>query len=211
MSFLPQPPRDGATDQSAAAGDEHAPPASTRSGLLRRALASGSLASVLSTVVVSVWSRHVAGSVPAGTNAASQWVWDRPARHARGWSWRHTAVGYLIHHASSVFWATGYEGWCARRPARPLAKAAAVAALAYLVDYHVVPRRLSPGFERRISAPGMACAYAGFALGLAIARAIGRNAHRSAPPGPQAGPPLRQPGQHAQPQRREHDRQPKRR
>ncbi len=137
--------------------------------MFRRALVSGSLASVVSTAVIMAWSRRVDGATPAGTNAASQWVWDRPARRARAWTWRHTAVGYAIHHASSVFWATMFEAWRQRHPARPLAKASAVATLAYVVDYHVVPPRLSPGFEHRIARPGMLTTYAAFALGLYLA------------------------------------------
>lgn len=149
--------------------------------------------------MVSAWSRRVSGSAPAGTNAASQWVWDRPARHASGWSWRHTALGYAIHHASSIFWAAGYEAWCVHRPGHPVAKAATVAAVAYVVDYHVVPRRLSPGFERRISGPGMACVYAAFALGLAVVRLRQQpSARHSGAPRPQAGPVLREPRQKAQ-------------
>lgn len=123
----------------------------------------------MSTAVIMAWSRRVDGSVPAGTNAASQWVWDRPARRVRAWTWRHTAVGYAIHHASSVFWALMFETWRQRRPARRLAKASAIATLAYVVDYHVVPPRLSPGFEHRIARPGMLMTYAVFALGLYLA------------------------------------------
>ena len=200
MPRLDQPPRDRAADHPGAARDDHAQRPPRRYGLVARALGSGALASLASTVVASAWSRHVAGSVPAATNATSQWAWDRPARHVDGWSWRHTALGYLIHHASSVFWASGYEAWCARSPGRPLAKAGAVAALAYVVDYHVVPRRLSPGFERRVSPPGLACVYASFALGLALAHAVG---HRSGTPRPPRRPVLGQPRQRAQRQRRQ--------
>ena len=200
MPRLRQAPRHRSANQAPPAGNEHAQRSIHRIGrLLAHALWSGAWASVVSSVMVSAWSRRVAGSVPAGTNATSQWVWGERARHARGWTWRHTAVGYLIHHASSVFWSTGYEAWCARSPQRPLAKAVAVAVLAYGVDYHVVPRRLSPGFERRVSPAGMVCAYAGFALGLALARAARqRLSHRpvpmAAPRRTVAGPPSRHAG-----------------
>lgn len=116
------------------------------------------------------FSRRHDGATPAGTNAASQWFWDRQARRARGWSWRHTAVGYAVHHASSLFWAMGHEAWkAAATPRKPLARSAAMATLAYVVDYHVVPKRLSPGFEHRIGTRGMVATYAAFALGLYLA------------------------------------------
>jgi len=143
--------------------------------LLRRALRSGSVASLLSTLAVSAFSRRHAGSAAAGTNATSQWFWYPHARHVDGPSLRYTLAGYTVHHASSVFWACGYE---ALRPRSTdtggrAVRAAGVAALAYLVDYHVVPRRLSPGFEDRVLPAGVFAAYAMFALGLFVAAGQG--------------------------------------
>ncbi|SBV37559.1 conserved hypothetical protein [uncultured Stenotrophomonas sp.] len=140
----------------------------------RRILRDGGIASVLSTLVVSTCSRHRTGSASAGTNAASQWLWYPRARFVHAPSWRHTVVGYLIHHACSVFWSIGYE---ATRPTQAdtagrIARAAMVAAVAYGVDYHVVPRRLSPGFEHKVGPVGMAAVYASFALGLVMATTI---------------------------------------
>jgi hypothetical protein len=42
-----------------------------------------------------------------------------------------------------------------------------VAATAYVVDYHVVPRRLTPGFELRLRGAAFAGVFATLALGLA--------------------------------------------
>src|SRR5690606_22539216 len=116
MTRLPQPARDRAADHPAPPG-HHDPQAPGWRAVLLRALGSGAVASIISTLVVSARSRWRSGSVPAGTNAASQWVWDWPARHASGWSARHTLLGYAIHHASSLLWAGGYEAWGHRRPA----------------------------------------------------------------------------------------------
>ncbi len=147
--------------------------------------------------------------MPAGTNAASQWVWGEPARRASGWTLRHTVLGYAIHHASSVMWAAGYEAWGRRRPEdAPLLRGAGMAALAYVVDYHVVPRRLSPGFENRIGAGGVAATYAAFALGLALADMVKGRVHRSGAPRAKRRPELQPPGQHRQQQRRQQQGQP---
>jgi len=43
----------------------------------------------------------------------------------------------------------------------------AISALADVTDCHVVPRRLTPGFEMRRSGGGMATMYASLALALA--------------------------------------------
>lgn len=208
MTRLPQPSHHRPADHSAAPGHQHAQAGGWRAVLLR-ALGSGSVASIASTVLVSARSRQRAGSVPAGTNAASQWVWGRPARHADEWSLRHTLLGYAIHHASSLMWAAGYEAWGRKRPADPpLLRGAGMAALAYVVDYHVVPRRLSPGFENRIGGAGVAAAYASFALGLALCDLVAARGHRSGTPRAQHRAELVQPGRNAQQQRRQQRGQP---
>ncbi len=209
MTRLQQTSRHRTADHSASTGYQDPQPARGWRAVLLRALGSGSLASVASTALVSIRSRQRTGALPAGTNAASQWVWGEPARRSRGWSVRHTLLGYAIHHASAVMWAAGYEAWGKRRPADPpLLRGAGVAALAYVVDYHVVPRRLSPGFENRIGATGVAATYAAFALGLALADMVKARTHRSGPPRPQRRAELQQPRQHAQQQGRQQGGQP---
>ncbi len=209
MTRLPQPPRHRAADHSAPTCQQD--PQATRGwrALLLRALGSGSAASVASTALVSLRSRQRAGTLPAGTNAASQWVWGEPARRASGWSLRHTLLGFAIHHASSVMWAAGYEAWGRKRPSDPaLLRGAGVAALAYVVDYHVVPRRLSPGFENRIGATGVAATYAAFAVGLALVDMLKASTHRSTPLRAKRRTVFAQPRQHAQQQGRQQQGQP---
>lgn len=166
MTPLDQPARQRTPDQ-ARAEHRHA------SGLVlfRRALGSGALASVMSTLAVSAFSRRVTGAAAAGTNAASQWFWYPRARHVDHPSPRYTLAGYAVHHASSVLWAFGFEALRPRdaRPSGRAARATAIAALAYVVDYHVVPRRFSPGFEHRIRPSGMVATYGLFAVGLFLA------------------------------------------
>lgn len=130
------------------------------------------MASALSTAVVSACSRRRTGSASAGTNATSHWIWGAPARYRSRTSLRHTGSGYAIHHAMSVFWATAFEAATrrVRRPAHIGAVAAATAAAAYVVDYHVVSRRLNPGFESRLPPRALVATYVAFAAGLAASR-----------------------------------------
>lgn len=161
-------------------------------------MVSGSVASILSTLTVSWLCSRDGGSPARGSNATSHWIWGEPARYRDAPSLRHTAAGYAIHHASSVFWACGFEATTGRRgnAARIAAGAAATAALAYVVDYHVVPRRLTPGFERHLSGAGMAATYGAFAIGLCLgnrafrqgllrlARRAGRRVRHAVPAAP---------------------------
>ncbi len=97
------------------------------------------------------------------------------ARRARtALSLKYTLSGYLTHHAASVFWATLFERLFERRtwprPAAPLVPAAAVAAIAAVVDYTITPKRLTPGYEKRLSIPALVVVYTAFAAGLALGR-----------------------------------------
>ena len=149
---------------------------------------SGAVASVVSSVVIALCSARETGRPAAGVNAASQWLWGRRAKRRVTPSWRYTAVGYAVHHFSSMLWSGVYEYWNRRAKSRGLAgaagRAAVVGALACTVDYTVTPCRFRPGFERHIRPPSIAAVYASFALGLLLAHgmhAAPRRKHRQRP------------------------------
>ena len=147
-----------------------------------RTAVSGAVASVLSSVVVALCSARETGRPVAGVNAASQWFWGRRATRRMGPSWRYTAVGYAVHHFSSMLWSGIYEYWNRHAKTRGLAgaarRAAAIGALACAVDYTITPRRLRPGFERHIHPPAIAAVYVSFALGLLLAHGLENAQHR---------------------------------
>ena len=88
---------------------------------------------------------------------------------------RHTFAGYAIHHASSLFWATFHEAGVDRGKVPAWRLAPAISALALIVDYSVVPKRLTPGFDRHLSRTGLVAVYAAFAGGLVLgSRLAGR-------------------------------------
>lgn len=140
---------------------------------IRDGAVSGTVASVLSTAILSAMGRREAGSPYAPTNATSHWVWGDRAAVQDGPSWRYTGLGYLIHHGSAFFWAVIYEKWFnargRREPVLPaLAKGAAIAGMAAFVDYQLTPRRLQPGYEMRLSRSALLAVYAGFGLAMAV-------------------------------------------
>lgn len=133
-------------------------------GLIERALISGSIAAAAVTAVVTLAGRRTAGSAAAPLNATSHFLWGEGAARQDGYSVKYTATGFVANYGASVFWALFYEALAGRLP--PLARGAAVSALAYVVDYHVVPKRLTPGFELRVPPGALAAAYGALALGL---------------------------------------------
>jgi hypothetical protein len=145
----------------------------------RRALVSGSVASILSTAMLAACGRLENGSAAGPVNGPSQWIWGRSAARVRRPSLRHTLTGHAVHHFCSCGWALLHERWHGNdsRPHAVVAKAAATAALASFVDYQLTPKRLRPGFETQLSKPSLLAVYGAFALGLAITGSIKRPRH----------------------------------
>jgi hypothetical protein len=137
------------------------------------ALWSGAWAAVASAVVLSWRGHREADDAAAPINGPSQWFWGRTAPSARGFSVKHTVVGYLTHHFAATFWALWFER-VRERVGHPAAVALGTAAVANVVDYVFTPKRLQPGYERRLSKRSLALAYGAVALGLAASTLVRR-------------------------------------
>ena len=98
---------------------------------------------------------------------------------------RNTVLGFGIHTAASLWWALFYQGLLGRHAERSAPRAlgagAAIAAIAYIVDYYVVGPRFRPGFEAYLSRRSLFAVYAALAGGFAASSLMrGRScAHRS--------------------------------
>ena len=143
------------------------------------ALVSGTVASITSTIALSMLGKAELDKSAAPINGPSQWLWGQHAPYQNQFSLRYTVVGYLIHHSASVFWATWYEKLRQRLPPADnavavVAPATVIATAAYAVDFHLTPQRLTPGFEHRLSNPSLLTVYGAFALGLAATTLLGR-------------------------------------
>jgi hypothetical protein len=145
---------------------------------IARATVSGSVASLLSTFALAVCGKAEQGDPFLPLNGPSQWIFGRNAPYRSGFCLPHTPVGYLIHHSMSVFWALFFEKWMGPKRQssvmKALPQAAATAALACFVDYRLTPKRLTPGFEKKLSRKSLAIVYAAFAIGLAAGLALDR-------------------------------------
>lgn len=144
---------------------------------VQRVSLGGGLASLLSLAALAHGGRRDVGSALAPINAPSHWFWGDEALRRNGASAKYTLLGATTHHASSLFWAGVYELLGLRRRRRTaagaVADAAVVTALAAVVDLRIVPERLTPGFERRLSKRSLAWVYVAFGAGLAIGGVLG--------------------------------------
>lgn len=127
---------------------------------------------LLSTAALMLLGRRENGSPYAPLNATSHIVWGESAARVDKADWKHTGVGQVLHHASAFFWGALFETLQARRhrpsAAGVLTDAAVTTAVAAVVDLKLVPKRLTPGFEKRLSNRALTITYGTLAAGLVI-------------------------------------------
>jgi hypothetical protein len=138
-----------------------------------RAVATGSLAGLATTAAVALSGVREIGSGVAPINATSHVLWGDEAGATASVDVKHTLPGLLINVGAGVFWALAYELLLELSPRRDRAAAvaggAAIAALAYIVDYHLIPRRLTPGWELRLSRRSVARGFVALGVSLGLA------------------------------------------
>lgn len=141
---------------------------------LKQAATSGTIAGLTTALVASLAGRRETGSYAAPLNATSHVLWGDKAVIRNAPSLKFTLTGFLINHLSAIFWAAIHQRFFGARRAsasnslmRPLVGSAVVTAGAYLTDYYLVPKRLTPGFERRLSGKSLGVIYGALAFGLA--------------------------------------------
>jgi hypothetical protein len=131
------------------------------------------MAAICSAIALAACGALERGTPAGPLNGPSQWIYGRVAAHRREPSFRHTVVGYIIHHIVSVGWAALHEKHVAglfgmRSRAARFGAAAATATIACFVDYQVAQGRAQPGFEKQLSRKSLFVVYAAFAAGLAL-------------------------------------------
>jgi len=135
------------------------------------ALLAGASATAATTLTVALASVAEQGSPWPALNAVSKMIHGNHAPWRNEASWKYTGTGTLLNAAAMFSWAAVYAVLRGPRTRTDYVRAAtagaATSALAYVVDYHVVPERFTPGFERRLSNRSLGVIYAALALGLA--------------------------------------------
>jgi hypothetical protein len=146
--------------------------------LIGRALTSGTVSALTASLAAALTGKRETGSYTSPLNATSHILWgDEAARHDEP-SWKYTATGFLLNHAAAVMWGAAFARWFDKPEeegiVKPLIGAAVVTAGAYVTDYYLVPKRFTPGFEKRVSGRSLATIYGALALGLAASSLISR-------------------------------------
>jgi hypothetical protein len=152
------------------------------SQLLISAVLTSAVASVVSTVALATLAQAEGKSAVRPANSTSHWLHGQRASRQEALDLEHTGVGLVTHHASALFWALPFEAWQALYPHRSSAEvvrdAIVMSAIAATVDYGLVPKRLTPGWEFVLSRKSMVGAFASLAAGLAAGALATRQLRR---------------------------------
>src|SRR5918993_4170140 len=99
----------------------------------KRGAISGTWAALASGLALMLSAKLERRRVLSPLNAPSQWIWGQTEGYETRPTWKHTALGYGIHHASAVMWATLHEKMFVRSPltnaSREIARAGVTTAI----------------------------------------------------------------------------------
>ncbi len=137
---------------------------------IQQSTLSGTASGLLMSVVIALASRARTGRTAPGLNAISHMLWGKEAGRQRNWSFRYTVSGLFLNQLACLFWSGCFEALFRDRPNRlpgqGVPHVILVSFVAYLVDYHVVPKRCTPGFELQFPPAWYPSLYAGLAASL---------------------------------------------
>jgi hypothetical protein len=143
--------------------------------ILMKGVIGGALAGLATCAVAGLCARVERQTAVSALNSTSHIVWgDRAADQASA-SWQYTGTGIALNELALVFWGLVYEMWshsAIGASMSPLSRGATVSALAYITDYHLIPRRFTPGFEKRLSPASLFAIYCAIAVILPVAAKV---------------------------------------
>jgi len=148
-------------------------PMKTWKEIALEALATGKLATLATTATIAVCGKAELDNPIAPINAISHIAFGDEAAREDSASLKYTATGFVLHDAACTSWAALHArlfgGAVAKGSTRAaFAGGAFISALAYVTDYYLVPKRLTPGVEKRLSNRSLAAIYTVLALSLAL-------------------------------------------
>lgn len=133
----------------------------------------GKMAGVTTAVAAAACGQIENRNAIAPINAISHIVYGDEAIQSNEFSLKYTITGLTLNSAANSTWAALYElcfGEAAEQGNVPLSLLGGVviSSVAYITDYHLVPPRLTPGFEEHLSRRSLFIIYAVLALSLGI-------------------------------------------
>ena len=141
----------------------------------------GTIAALLSAIVLGIYSAVKGLPSWMPLNATSH-VWHGPAAaQVAAITWSHTAFGTAIHIASAFFWAAVAIVllWMVgnARTGAAWMVGLGTAALAGVIDYGLMPSRLTPGWELVLPSSGVVAGFVALGVGIALGLGLTQRRH----------------------------------
>jgi hypothetical protein len=154
----------------------------TMNNIGMRAALTGTVANLVLTAALAALTRAEGRHPLRPFNAPSHWLHGRGTGRLTRADLSHTGLGFLTNHGASIMWALPLQFLLSRLGLRSapavLGSSALVSALAALIDYGILPRRLSPGWEEALPTRSVAAAFGALAIGLAAGALLSRAVRR---------------------------------
>ena len=141
--------------------------------ILADGLQAGSVAGIGSAVAIAIAGQVENQRPIEAVNAVSHVAWGEQAFVAKELNAKNTLLGLAINDAAMLSWGVLFEALRVAFKAhgsapRTVGCAAATGAIAYVVDYKIVPPRWMPGIERHLSNRALWWIYAAFVMCLVL-------------------------------------------
>ena len=148
--------------------------------VVKHSLLTGAVASATTALATAALGKAEINNAVAPLNAVSHIPWGERAAAEDAASAKFTLTGILLNSAAVTGWAGIHELLFGRYLDRgnltgALLGGAATSTLAFVTDYYIVPKRFTPGFEKRLSNASLLGIYSVLALSLALGRAAFRD------------------------------------
>jgi len=126
----------------------------------------GLISSAAVAIAAGIRGRVELGTAMRPLNGISHILWGPHAGKSNTISAKYTLTGLALNTLACGFWAWLYQRGSRASASEAATDAVSVAALAYVTDYYLIPRRFTPGFELSLSSRSFPWIYAALAAGL---------------------------------------------
>ena len=136
---------------------------------LRRGLVDGAILTATTSSALMLMSKSECGSPWSAINPISHMIDGDDKVYGDSLDVRDTGIGLALNSSAMLAWGVLHAGAFGKhRGGKSMAAGIATAIAAYAIDYHLVPKRFTPGIEKKISPAAILFCYVVLALTLGI-------------------------------------------
>ena len=140
-----------------------------RNSWLLSGILTGAIGAITTAAAIAAYGKRKEGSAWTPFNAIAHMALGEQTIQKEGYSSPETLTGLGLHSSAVLTWGAMYEKLAGKTPfPKSLATGAAASGIIYLLDYHILPPKMRPGFEKRLGNQSVATVYGLLALVLGL-------------------------------------------